>query len=261
MDERLILVTNDDGYASKGNRRGHRRRAALRPGGGRGARDGAERHGARPLPCTGRSFLRRIPAGEGGGDVCVFGYARRLREGGFRPPAARPPRGSGALGREPRLELGRQCHSTRGRWAPPSRAASTRLSVDRAVARGPRRRCRLRGGGALCRTHRACGARTSGGGVAVPECPISPWDGPRRYAACASAARTSATGAREFYRREDPQGREYFWLTGDFVDREPEAPDTDERALAEGTCRWCRCRSISPITPAWIPLRATLGLE
>ncbi len=36
----------------------------------------------------------------------------------------------------------------------------------------------------------------------------------------------------EFYRHEDPNGRQYFWLTGDFVNREPEATDTDEWALA-----------------------------
>lgn len=35
----------------------------------------------------------------------------------------------------------------------------------------------------------------------------------------------------EFYRHEDPRGREYFWLTGDFVNGEPEAEDTDEWAL------------------------------
>lgn len=38
----------------------------------------------------------------------------------------------------------------------------------------------------------------------------------------------------EFYRHEDPRGREYFWLTGDFVNAEPEAEDTDEWALAHG---------------------------
>ena len=36
----------------------------------------------------------------------------------------------------------------------------------------------------------------------------------------------------EFYRHEDPRGREYFWLTGAFVNAEPEATDTDEWALA-----------------------------
>lgn len=36
----------------------------------------------------------------------------------------------------------------------------------------------------------------------------------------------------EFYRHEDPRGREYFWLTGAFVNGEPEAQDTDEWALA-----------------------------
>lgn len=38
----------------------------------------------------------------------------------------------------------------------------------------------------------------------------------------------------EFFRREDPHGREYFWLTGEFVNAEPEAEDTDEWALAHG---------------------------
>ncbi len=38
----------------------------------------------------------------------------------------------------------------------------------------------------------------------------------------------------EFFRREDPRGREYFWLTGAFVNGEPEAKDTDEWALANG---------------------------
>ena len=36
----------------------------------------------------------------------------------------------------------------------------------------------------------------------------------------------------EFFRREDPRGRTYFWLTGDFVNAEPDAEDTDEWALA-----------------------------
>lgn len=38
----------------------------------------------------------------------------------------------------------------------------------------------------------------------------------------------------EFYRREDPRGREYFWLTGEFVNAEPSAEDTDEWALSHG---------------------------
>lgn len=38
----------------------------------------------------------------------------------------------------------------------------------------------------------------------------------------------------EFYRREDPRGRAYFWLTGAFVNGEPEAEDTDEWALSHG---------------------------
>ena len=38
----------------------------------------------------------------------------------------------------------------------------------------------------------------------------------------------------EFYRHEDPRGRESFWLTGAFVNEEPEAQDTDEWALSHG---------------------------
>ncbi|WP_295936269.1 5'/3'-nucleotidase SurE [uncultured Alistipes sp.] len=38
----------------------------------------------------------------------------------------------------------------------------------------------------------------------------------------------------EFYRHEDPWGREYFWLTGAFVNDEPKAEDTDEWALSHG---------------------------
>lgn len=36
----------------------------------------------------------------------------------------------------------------------------------------------------------------------------------------------------DFYARQDPQGRDYFWLTGAFQNAEPEAEDTDEWALA-----------------------------
>ena len=35
----------------------------------------------------------------------------------------------------------------------------------------------------------------------------------------------------DFFRREDPHGREYFWLTGAFQNSEPNAEDTDEWAL------------------------------
>lgn len=38
----------------------------------------------------------------------------------------------------------------------------------------------------------------------------------------------------EFYKRTDPHGREYFWLTGGFSNAEPESEDTDEWALTNG---------------------------
>lgn len=37
-----------------------------------------------------------------------------------------------------------------------------------------------------------------------------------------------------FIRRENPAGREYFWLTGEFINAEPDAEETDEWALAHG---------------------------
>ena len=38
----------------------------------------------------------------------------------------------------------------------------------------------------------------------------------------------------EFYCRKDPRGRDYYWLTGNFQNDEPDAPDTDEWALKHG---------------------------
>jgi 5'-nucleotidase len=35
----------------------------------------------------------------------------------------------------------------------------------------------------------------------------------------------------EFEKRTDPSGRDYYWLTGEYHNHEPEAPDTDEWAL------------------------------
>jgi 5'-nucleotidase len=38
----------------------------------------------------------------------------------------------------------------------------------------------------------------------------------------------------EFVARQDPRGRNYYWLTGHFENLEPEAKDTDEYLLAKG---------------------------
>jgi 5'-nucleotidase len=37
-----------------------------------------------------------------------------------------------------------------------------------------------------------------------------------------------------FVCRKDPRDRDYYWLTGDFFNAEPDATDTDEAALREG---------------------------
>jgi 5'-nucleotidase len=45
---------------------------------------------------------------------------------------------------------------------------------------------------------------------------------------------SKANWVERFEERKDPYGRSYFWLTGEFVNFEPEANDTDEWALANG---------------------------
>lgn len=44
----------------------------------------------------------------------------------------------------------------------------------------------------------------------------------------------TANWVEEFEERHDPYGRPYYWLTGKFVNFEPESTDTDEWALANG---------------------------
>jgi len=43
-----------------------------------------------------------------------------------------------------------------------------------------------------------------------------------------------ANWVERFEERKDPYGRDYYWLTGEFVNFEPESLDTDEWALANG---------------------------
>lgn len=43
-----------------------------------------------------------------------------------------------------------------------------------------------------------------------------------------------ANWVERFEERKDPYGRDYYWLTGSFVNFEPESTDTDEWALANG---------------------------
>lgn len=47
----------------------------------------------------------------------------------------------------------------------------------------------------------------------------------------------------EYTRYTDPQGRPFYWLTGRFVNEEPQATDTDEYWLAQGY------GSVVPVTP------------
>lgn len=62
--------------------------------------------------------------------------------------------------------------------------------------------------------------------VNVPRCGVEEIKGVRL------CRQTRGFWREEFYEREDPHGRKYFWLTGAFKNAEPEATDSDEWALA-----------------------------
>jgi 5'-nucleotidase len=63
-------------------------------------------------------------------------------------------------------------------------------------------------------------------GVNVPRCAAEEIQGIRL------CRQTRGFWREDFYACQDPQGRDYFWLTGAFQNAEPEAEDTDEWALA-----------------------------
>jgi len=48
------------------------------------------------------------------------------------------------------------------------------------------------------------------------------------------ARQASGWWQEEFEKRKDPMGKTYYWLTGYFVNREPEATDTDDWAMQNG---------------------------
>lgn len=58
--------------------------------------------------------------------------------------------------------------------------------------------------------------------------PIGPLKGIRTVRQC------KGRWMKEFEKRTDPHGREYYWLTGHFHNFEPDAEDTDEWSLANG---------------------------
>ncbi len=62
--------------------------------------------------------------------------------------------------------------------------------------------------------------------VNVPRCGVDEIRGVRL------CRQTRGFWREEFYERQDPHGRKYFWLTGAFQNAEPEATDSDEWALA-----------------------------
>lgn len=64
--------------------------------------------------------------------------------------------------------------------------------------------------------------------VNVPDIPMQDIKGVRVCRQCRGIWRE------EFYRHEDPRGNPYYWLTGSYTNYEPAAADTDEWALNNG---------------------------
>ena len=64
--------------------------------------------------------------------------------------------------------------------------------------------------------------------VNVPNIPCSELKGVRL------SRQTRGYWREEFFERTDPHGRNYYWLTGTFSNAEPQSEDTDEWALANG---------------------------
>lgn len=88
---------------------------------------------------------------------------------------------------------------------------------------------------AVCYGRQIVGAVLEGGlsgalclNVNVPRLPLGEVRGIR------VCRQTRGYWQEEFFRHEDPRGRAYFWLTGEFKNAEPEAEDTDEWALKNG---------------------------
>ena len=48
------------------------------------------------------------------------------------------------------------------------------------------------------------------------------------------ARQASGSWQEEFEKRKDPAGKTYYWLTGNFINHEPEANDTDDWAIQNG---------------------------
>jgi 5'-nucleotidase len=61
-----------------------------------------------------------------------------------------------------------------------------------------------------------------------------PMNGPDPIKGIRVVRQTKGMWKEEFDKRRDPAARDYFWLTGEFKNMEPEATDTDEWALTNG---------------------------
>lgn len=75
--------------------------------------------------------------------------------------------------------------------------------------------------------------------VNVPDIPLPEIRGMRL------CRQTRGVWREEFYRREDPRGHAYFWLTGAFHNAEPEEPESDE---------WALCHNYVAVVPVQVDM-------
>ena len=57
---------------------------------------------------------------------------------------------------------------------------------------------------------------------------------PEKFKGLRVCRQTNGVWREEFQKRTDPHGKDYYWLTGEFSNREPGETDTDEWAMANG---------------------------
>ena len=157
MKEKLVFVTNDDGYNSRGIQallevaRKFGRVVAIAPG------NVAERYESGNNDQQ-SAFPARSVEGRRRGGLCFFGNPGRLREDRFRLLPQGPQGRSGAFGDQSRLEFGGQ-YPLFGYDGRCDREQFLRLSCHRAFAGRSQPGGGFRSREDLQRAHRACGGR------------------------------------------------------------------------------------------------------
>lgn len=230
MKEKLVFVTNDDGYNSRGIQallevaRKFGRVVAIAP-------ETSQSGMSQAITINNPLFLREVSKGDG---VEVYAFS------GTPVDCVKIAFDYFLKGRKVDLALSGINHGSNSAanilYSGTMGGAIEqflRLSCHRAFAGRSQPGGGFRSREDLQRAHRACGGR---GQSPTPFClnVNIPKGRPEAVKGIRVCRQNKGYWREEFFRRHDPRGREYFWLTGAFVNSEPESTDTDEWALANG---------------------------